>query len=101
MLYVHELYDLAERTGNPMWAERAYAAWVNGMDGISDGTMVCDGRPIPYGGQHEARSLGREHHGVYQWLVAWPTAFRLYNLRRTFPVTGDKAGRIPEFLRMD
>ncbi len=93
LLYVNELYDLAERTGNRMWAERAYAAWVNGMDGISDGNMICDGRPIPLGGQHEARSLGREHHGIYQWLVAWPTAFRLYNIRRTFPVIGDRTGR--------
>ena len=101
LFYVHELYELSERTGNPMWAERAYAAWVNGMDGVSDGTMVCDGRRIPYGGQHEARFLGREHHGIYQWLVAWPTAFRLYNLRRTFPVTGDEDRRIPAFLRMD
>ena len=87
------LYDLAELTGNPMWAERAHAAWVNGADGISDGTLVVDGRPTPYGGQHEARFMEETYHGVFHWLVAWPSAFRLVNLRRTLPVIGDRPGR--------
>ena len=93
LFFIHELYDLAELTGNPMWAERAHAAWVNGMDGVSDGTLVADGRPTPRGGQHEARFLEEGYHGVFHWLVAWPTAFRMINLRRTLPVIGDRPGR--------
>ena len=93
LFFVQDLYDLAELTGNPMWAERAHAAWVNGADGISDGTLVVDGRPTPYGGQHEARFMEETYHGVFHWLVAWPSAFRLVNLRRTLPVIGDRPGR--------
>lgn len=94
LYYVNDLYDLADYTGNEMWAERAHAAWRNGHDGVSDGTLVVNGRPIPAGGQHEARAIGREgEEDVYEWLVAWPTAFRLENLRRTSFPMGDRAGR--------
>ena len=93
LFYVHDLYDLAELTGNEMWAQRAAAAWRNGADGVSDGSMIADGRPIPAGGQHEARGLGGNFQGLYQWLVAWPTAFRLGNLRRTLAPLGDRIGR--------
>ena len=93
LYYVHDLYDLAELTGNSQWAQRAHAAWCNGMDGVSDGTMVADGRLIPPGGQHEARGLGGGFQGLYQWLVAWPTAFRLELLRRTEAPLGDRVGR--------
>lgn len=93
LFFVHELYDLAELTGNGMWAQRAHAAWINGADGISDGTQVADGRPTPMGGQHEARFMEETYHGLFHWLVAWPTAFRLSNLRRTLPAIGDRVGR--------
>lgn len=93
LYYVHDLYDLAELTGHRQWAQRAHAAWCNGMDGVSDGTMVADGRLIPPGGQHEARGLGGGFQGLYQWLVAWPTAFRLELLRRTQSPLGDRPGR--------
>ncbi len=75
-----------------MWAQRAHAAWRNGADGVSDGTMTPDGRPIPKGGQHEARGLGGSFQGLYQWLVAWPTAFRLENFRRIYAPFGDRIG---------
>jgi len=93
LFFVNDLYDLAKLTGNVMWAQRARAAWRNGADGVSDGTMVVDGRPIPLGGQHEARGLGGGFQGLYQWLVAWPTAFRLENMRRIQPPLGDRIGR--------
>lgn len=92
LFYVHDLYDLSRLTKNSMWAERAHAAWINGADGISDGTMIADGRIIPIGGQHEARSLRGEAGSLYQWLVAWPTSFRLQNLRRIYAPFGDKIG---------
>jgi len=93
LYYVHEMYDLASLTDNPVWAERAHAAWVNGHDGVSDGTMIANDRLIPRGGQHEARHVGREDsHTMNQWLVAWPTAFRLENLRRTLFPLGDRMG---------
>ena len=94
LYYVHDLYDLAVLTGNVEWAERAHAAWCNGMDGVSDGTMIADGRLIPRGGQHEARGIGAAPQGLYQWLVAWPTAFRLELLRRTHLPLGDRPGRV-------
>lgn len=94
LFYVQELYDLADLTGNEIWAERAHAAWCNGHDGVSDGTMVANGRRIPYGGQHEARGIGNYgQHNVYQWLVAWPTAFRLECLRRKLFISGDRKER--------
>lgn len=93
LFFVHDLYDLADLTGDSMWAQRAHAAWINGADGVSDGTLVVDGRPTPRGGQHEARFMEESYHGVFHWLVAWPSAFRLVNLRRTFPVVGDRIGR--------
>lgn len=94
LFYVNELYDLAERTGNAMWADRAHALWCNGHDGVSDGTLVVNDRPIPLGGQHEARGVGSpDDHYLYQWLVSWPNAFRMENLRRTLFPEGDRAGR--------
>ena len=93
LLYVHALYDLADYTGDETWAERAHAIWINGMDGISDGTMVADGRPIPCGAQHECRFMGSRYQDVFQWLVAWPTAFRLMNMWRTDLLVGDRKGR--------
>ncbi len=94
LLYVHDLYDLAEITGDQTWAERAHAIWVNGMDGISDGTMVIDGRWLPAGSQHEARFMGARYQGPFQWLVSWPTAFRLSNILRTDNLLGDRKGRV-------
>jgi hypothetical protein len=92
LFYVHDLLELAKLTGNEMWAQRARAAWRNGADGVSDGTLTADGRLIPAGGQHEARGLGGSFQGLYQWLVAWPTAFRLETLRRIHSPVGDRIG---------
>jgi hypothetical protein len=75
---------LAELTQKPMWRERALAVWQNGLQGISDGTLAILGQQRPAGGQDEAFFQTRWHTfgSVSEWLVAWPTAFRLETLRK-------------------
>ena len=96
--YIHEIRDLAELTGNPQWAERANGIWRHGQMCISDGSMVIDGKdPRPAGSQDESVNLTLSSHhenSPSQWLVAWPTAFRLEALRRILPDTGDRKNRI-------
>ena len=85
LFYVNDLIDLSELTGNPVWRQRAAAAWRHGQQGISDGTLVLDGKaPRPRGSQDESNStaFGWHEDAPSQWLVAWPTAFRLETLRR-------------------
>ncbi len=97
LFYVHELCDLAEYTGNAQWHQRAEAIWRNGQQAISDGDYVLDGKaPRPVGSQDESVSytFGLYEDSPSQWLVAWPTAFRLEALRRMLPDWGDKRERI-------
>lgn len=74
---------LAEITGDDVWRERALAAWANGCIGVSDGSLVVMGKPRPAGSQDEGYLHTRwgNTFNVSQWLVAWPTAFRLGALR--------------------
>lgn len=78
---------LAELTGNVQWKEKAAALWANANQGISDGTMYLNGRLRPAGSQDEAvfhTRWGRHGVGPFrpsQWLPAWPTAFRMEDLR--------------------
>ena len=53
--------------------------------------------PRPAGSQDESVNLTLSSHhenSPSQWLVAWPTAFRLEALRRILPDTGDRKNRI-------
>lgn len=78
---------LYEITGYAQWRERALAFWCNACQGISDGTLVVNGRLRPAGSQDEAichTRWGRNSTPPLfptQWLAAWPCAFRLENLR--------------------
>lgn len=84
LLYVPDLFKLADLTGNPIWKQRALALWANGMIGVSDGVLTLMGKTRPIGGQDEGfyhTRWGRDPSEVSQWLVAWPTAFRLEILR--------------------
>ena len=78
---------LYEITGYVQWRERAIAFWCNATQGVSDGTLVVNGRLRPAGSQDEAichTRWGRnstEPFSPTQWLAAWPCAFRLENLR--------------------
>ncbi len=79
-----KLYEL---TGYIQWKERAIAFWCNATQGISDGTLVVNGRLRPIGSQDEAIAHTRWSRNSTpafcptQWLAAWPCAFRLENLR--------------------
>ena len=96
--YVHEIRDLEELTGDEQWRQRANGIWRHGQMCISDGTLVVDGKaPRPAGSQDEsiAPSLSPHHeNSPSQWLVAWPTAFRLEALRRILPPFGDRRERV-------
>ncbi|MGN0745423.1 MAG: hypothetical protein ACI4ML_01975 [Aristaeellaceae bacterium] len=97
LCYVHELMDLAQYTGHAAWAERARAIWRHGQQGISDGTLVLDGKaPRPVGSQDESAgtAYGNEMNAPSQWLVAWPTAFRLEALRQVLLPWGRYTFRI-------
>jgi hypothetical protein len=85
LIIVNDWLKLARLTGNAMWRERALAAWANGSIGISDGDLVVMGKRRPAGSQDEGFLQTRWYHpfSVSQWLVAWPTAFRLETLRAT------------------
>lgn len=75
--------QLADLTGNLVWKQRAQAVWSNGMLGISDGQLRVMGKLRPVGSQDEGFYHTRwgNPFNVSQWLVAWPTAFRLEVLR--------------------
>ena len=84
LYYVEELRRLGRLTGETEWAERADAIWRNGQQGVSDGTLRVLDKVRPAGSQDEGvmvTAWGWEPEGVSQWLVAWPTAFRLEALR--------------------
>jgi hypothetical protein len=82
--YIPELVNLWEITGNTRWWERAKAIWRNGCQGISDGTLIVNGHLRPRGSQSEAYQVTRQGNmgNAYDWLVAWPTSFRLEVIRR-------------------
>jgi len=77
--YVPQLLELARLTGEIIWKERGLAIFNNATIGISDGTLVVMGKTRPIGSQDEAYMHTRwsEPYNVSQWLVSWPTAFRL------------------------
>ncbi|MDR1970501.1 MAG: hypothetical protein LBQ46_01125 [Treponema sp.] len=82
--YVPDLISLWEASGEIRWWERAQAIWRNGCQGVSDGTLVVNGRKRPRGSQSEAYQITRQGMmgAAYEWLVAWPTSFRLEGIRR-------------------
>lgn len=85
LVIVNDWLKLAQLTKKASWRERALAAWANGSIGISDGDLVVMGKRRPAGSQDEGFLQTRWLHpfAVSQWLVSWPTAFRLETLRAT------------------
>ena len=81
--YVPYLRELAKVTGEKIWQERATAIFNNATIGISDGNLVVMGKQRPTGSQDEAFMHTRWSlpYNVSQWLVSWPSAFRLEVLR--------------------
>ncbi|WP_163538209.1 hypothetical protein [Gracilibacillus sp. YIM 98692] len=87
--FVNAWMKLGKLTGDKMWKERARAVWNNATIGISDGSLEILGKKRPAGSQDEAffqTKWGFRNGGfsVSEWLVAWPTAFRLEVLRHGF-----------------
>lgn len=89
LCYVPDLLELAKETGCGEWKERALAIWYNGVQGISDGSLVIsDTAPRPAGSSDEGYLHTRwgnpedDLFRVSQWLVAWPCAFRMEVLRK-------------------
>jgi hypothetical protein len=84
LIIVNDWIKLAQLTGHAVWKARAAAAWANGTIGISGGDLVVMSKKRPYGSQDEGFLHTRwlQPFSVSQWLVAWPTAFRLETLRQ-------------------
>ncbi len=86
LFWVKDWLDLAEKTGQAQWKDKALAIWFNACQLVSDGSLKIHGITRPAGAQNEgfmhcAWQTGVPG-GVNGWLVAWPGAFRLETLRR-------------------
>lgn len=91
--YVEDLWKLGEYTQKEAWKQRAIAAWCNGIQGISDGTLELKGNDARWKGASdegfmhtrwgnlESKKSWAKSYDTTQWLVAWPCAFRLEILR--------------------
>lgn len=88
LYYVPEYLELAELTGKAIWRSRARALWYNGIQLISDGTLVVNGRVRPAGSQDESvrhTRWGRPDKRIFvpsEWLVNWTGSFREVALDR-------------------
>jgi len=80
--FITDFLQLAELTGNDIWRSRARALWYNGIQLLSDGTLVIRGKVRPAGSQDESARTTRwgrmdgRYFIVSEWLVNWPGAFR-------------------------
>lgn len=100
-LWIPEWVELAELTGDRQWLQKAQAVWNNCCQLISDGTLRVNNRLRPFGSQNEAYfesswgfgyGFGKDQaravpqvartDRINDWLVAWPSAFRLETLRK-------------------
>lgn len=87
-LIVPELLSLSKLTGDKRWAVRAKMIWDNTTKCISGENTAIHGRLRPYGSQNEGffqcdwNNEGAARGSVNDWLVAWPSAFRLLTLER-------------------
>jgi hypothetical protein len=82
---------LYRHSGDTRWKARALATWNNSLLCLSDGQTVIHGMTRPAGSQNEAffhcrwnyaADKDRGRGSMNDWLVAWPTAFRLITLMR-------------------
>lgn len=78
---------LGEIKSDDRWIARAKVTWANALQSISDGSLKVHGLTRPKGAQNEAFfhtdwffSKDYEKKRYNDWLVAWPTAFRLCTL---------------------
>lgn len=84
--YAPEYLKLAELTGKDMWRQRARAIWYNGLQLLSDGTLVISGRVRPAGSQDESFRhtrwvrTDRKHFVAAEWCTVWQGTFRYRTL---------------------
>ena len=84
--YVPEYLKLAELTGKDMWRQRARAIWYNGLQLLSDGTLIISGRVRPAGSQDESFRhtrwvrTDRKHFVAAEWCTVWQGTFRYRTL---------------------
>lgn len=82
LYWVPEYLKLAELTGNDIWRQRARALWYNGIQLISDGTYIVDGRVRPAGSQDESirhtrwGRPDRKYFTTSKWCTAWQGTYR-------------------------
>ena len=80
--YIPEYLKLAQLTGNDMWRQRARAIWYNGIQLLSDGTLVISGRVRPAGSQDESfrhTRWVRTDNKMFvssEWCTVWQGTFR-------------------------
>lgn len=80
--YIPEYLKLAEFTGNDIWRQRARAIWYNGIQLLSDGTLVINGRVRPAGSQDESfrqTRWVRTDNKIFvpaEWCTVWQGTFR-------------------------
>ena len=80
-----DLVRLYKVTGDKKWKNRALAMWKNSSIGISDGNSGVHNIIRPVGSQNEAyfhcnwsfENTNNRRGMLNDWLVCWPTAFRL------------------------
>ena len=78
-------------TGDRLWKMRAEATWQNSLHLLSDGNLSVHGAVRPMGAQNEAFlqsawSFWKDTPSrgfINDWLVAWPTAYRLLTIGRS------------------
>jgi hypothetical protein len=81
---VPEWLKLAQLTGQNIWREKALALWANGNQVVADGIREVHGVVRPAGSQTEAyfqTRWGGKPGYFNDWIVLWPSAFRLETLR--------------------
>lgn len=82
LYYIQEYLKLAEFTGNEIWRQRARALWYNGIQLLSDGTLVVSGRVRPAGAQDESirqTRWVRTDNKIFvpaEWCTVWQGTFR-------------------------
>ena len=87
LIVVPYVRKLGKMTGDSRWEKRAELMWRGGNQHVSDGNLEIHGKIRPRGSQNEAyfhcRWSFTTKYRAYQrgdfndWLVAWPSAFRM------------------------
>jgi hypothetical protein len=94
--YIHELYDLAELTGETEWAETGTGRLGAGQP------LVFRTEPFTLGGlscravhRMKRLTLGRPYEDQpFEWMPTWMPVYRIDNLCRTMMPGGDRPGRV-------